>query len=559
MRAPRWLWRLLAAGVALLGVAPGAPAQSFLGRGAEDWARDLKDKKPAVRRGAAFALGKLGGGTAATADRLVELLEKDADAVVREAAAFALGEVGPTGSARAVPALRKVLVSRKEEPAVRRSAAFALGCYGGQADSALPELLSALGDGEPMVRQNAAWALGRLKHKAGEDEVRALCDRLADTDPSVRRAAAAALGDIGKDEGGRKASRPAVAALLQCCRAESDDEVRRTALGALVNVVGPEDQGTDRARGLQELLRRLQEQGADKEEVREAALALGNIGGPEARGAVKVLGDLLADVNDLEGRRLAALALASVGKDAADALAYLMAALRDTDAEVRRSAALALGHLGERAEDAVPELVKLLEPPDPSEDVQRYALEALASVGPKAARDALPTLRAVLESDRAWRLRQRAVWVMQNLSPDEVRAVVPYLERALQETKHEPRLVRYETALLLVSKFGPDVSERTRAVLLENLNDPDLKIYEGTGAAVSGSAPESKSGSGTVTEKLTGDARYLPARALERIGRKAGEGELGRKIIESLRKAAEAKDEKVRGAARDALKAITGE
>jgi HEAT repeat protein len=559
----RFALRLVVAGIALVVLGSLAQAQRFLGRGVEDWVRDLKDKKAAVRRGAAFALGKIGNAVGPRADVLGELLEKDPDASVREAAAFALGEIN-SPTARTVGALEKVLASKKEDARVRRGAAYALGCFGEEADKALPDLVAALAASEPEVRQCVAWALGQMGPKAGADGVRGLCEALADKDPLVRRDAAAALGNIGRGERGRReeersASRHGIGALLQCCKAETDPEVRRTALGALVNVVGPQHQKTDKARGVRELLNQLRREQADPEDVREAALALGNIGGPEAADAVPVLREALRNPDDLEVRQLASAALASVGKSAATALPDLISALKDPDRQVRRNAALALGHLEEKAEDAVPALIKRLEPPDSSEDVQRYALEALAYIGSKAARDALPTLKAVLKSNRAWPLRQRAVWVMGNLTSDELRQVVPDLEPVLKETSRESRLVRYETAVLLGHKLGPDAPAGTREVLLENLNDRELKIYEGSGAAVSGTTPEAKGGAGTVTEKLTGDARYLPARALERIGPKAGQGDVGKKIIASLKEAAKAEDEKVREAAREALKKITGD
>jgi HEAT repeat protein len=568
MRGLFSIWRPAIVGFALVALPGIAGAQPFLGKSASEWVQELKDPQPSVRRSAAFALGKLGNRATSAVHPLLDLLQSDKDAGVREAAALAIGEIGSTSSRQVLPELRKLLVNKKEEAAVRRGVAFALGCYGPKADSAVPELVAAVSESEDLVRPSAAWALGRLGKKAGADGVRALCEALADKDdPLVRREAAAALGEIGREErAGTKrsekeepATREAVDPLLDCCRKETDTEVRKTALGALVNVVDARDKGTDRARGIQALLHKLQQNGGDPEEIREAALALGNIGGPEAASAVKVLCETLKDKeDDPHNRRLATAALAGIGPDGAEAVPDLAEALKDPDAQVRRNAALALGNMRERAEEAVPALVKLLDPRDPADDVRRYAMEALAFIcekpGDKVILESLPTLRKVIQEDPSWRVRQRVVWVLACLSNQELKNVVDDLKPVLAEKKAEPRLVRYEAAVLLGLRLGPDAPDKTLDVLLENLNDKEIRIYEGSGASVSGTGPEAKSGTGTVTENLAGDARFLPAKALGTIGAKANRPD----IVDSLKEAAKAEDKKVSEAARDALKKITG-
>src|SRR5262249_32716523 len=156
----------------------------------------------------------------------------------------------------------------------------------------------------------------------------------------------------------------------------------------------------------------------------------------------------------------------------AAALSDLVEALKDPDAQVRRNAALALGNLREKGEDAVPALVKLLDPRDPSDDVRRYAMEALAFIcekaGEKPVLEALPTLRKVIQDGRTWRVRQRVVWVLAGLRDRELKNVVDDLKPVLEETKSEPRLVRYEAAVLLGQRLGPDAPDKTLDVLLEN-------------------------------------------------------------------------------------------
>src|SRR5262249_21162379 len=67
---------------------------SYLGKKYPDWVVGLSNKgDPAVRRSAAFALGKIGRGAAAAVPQLLHLLEKDPDAGVREMAAAAVGDI----------------------------------------------------------------------------------------------------------------------------------------------------------------------------------------------------------------------------------------------------------------------------------------------------------------------------------------------------------------------------------------------------------------------------------------------------------------------------------
>ncbi len=84
----------------------------------------LADKKPLVRREAAYALGKVGNPS--TVNSLLQVLQKDKVAEVRNAAIAALGEIG---DAAAISELVKILQrnpNSKEEFA-RRSAARSIG------------------------------------------------------------------------------------------------------------------------------------------------------------------------------------------------------------------------------------------------------------------------------------------------------------------------------------------------------------------------------------------------------------------------------------------------
>jgi HEAT repeat protein len=70
------------------------------------------------------------------------------------------------------------------------------GFAGQPADTTVSDLIDALKDPDPVIRQGVTTALGGLGPKAAPAGP-ALIDALNDQDPSVRQLAARALGDIG--------------------------------------------------------------------------------------------------------------------------------------------------------------------------------------------------------------------------------------------------------------------------------------------------------------------------------------------------------------------------
>jgi HEAT repeat protein len=129
-------------------MAPGAAVPEA----AETYRRDLASDRPAVRRQAAAALGRLGDRAAAGA--LAETLA-DADAGVRREAARALARLK---GRRATPALVKALDDA--DRTVRFYAAYALGEV--RDPRAADALVAALADPAWTVRDQAAWALRDL-------------------------------------------------------------------------------------------------------------------------------------------------------------------------------------------------------------------------------------------------------------------------------------------------------------------------------------------------------------------------------------------------------------
>jgi HEAT repeat protein len=383
------------------------------------------------------------------------------------------------------------------------------------------------------VRQNAAWALGRLAPKKGRGAVARLAKALGDPEPLVRREVATALGEFGPE------ARTAVPALLNCFKKDPDTSVRMIALNALVNVVGPEDKAA--AADLRTALR-----DRDPEVVQAAALALGNIGGPEAVPAVPVLCEALQS-REANTRRMAAAALAHIGPHASAGVASLTKALTDGDPFVRRNAALGLGRIGQKASAAVPTLAKLLDAKEP-EEIRVFAAEALGQISPEV-EPVIPTLLHHLREDGNWRVRQRAVWALARLNDPEKAGVLPALLAVLSETDFETRLVRYDSAIVLGILMGPRAPDKVVDVLLALMKDPQIQIYSGSDAKVTSAGSEAGRGKATVTPNLSGDCRGLAAKSLGFIGRKANRPE----IIRILKDAAQSPDAGVREVAEEAL------
>jgi HEAT repeat protein len=504
-------WAVL--GLALLAAPGAARAQSaqYLGKRADAWARDLTSKDPVARRGAAFALGKIGSPAVGWLRELLRALREDPSPSVRETAAFAVGAICK-GSIRASenPELLRALTERlrdDKDALVRRSAAVALGELGSDAESAAADLVKACKDSSPQVRQNAAWALGQV----GAGGVTALARALMDRDALVIRDAANSLGRLGEK------ARPALPELLGATQ-NADTEVKKAALLALVGLVTPEDK-----EAYAPLRAALIDRDIDVR--RNAALALGNIGGEEASAAVPVLVDALRQRDNPELRRQAAAVLKNIGPYAQSAINPLRGALTDPDAGLRRNAAVALGGLAKEATSAVPDLVRVLANPKEDADVRVEAAVALSRIGPApAARDAIPTLVKVLQdAGNPAKVRERTLWALRAHAQELPNhpEVFDTLNRIVREPgTHLNRMLRYDSAFILGHFQKDAVSKEVLDVLSEFLKDTSIKIFKGnevsTGAATTG---ERSGREARVVERGIKDGRVMAVQALTKIGR----------------------------------------
>jgi HEAT repeat protein len=200
------------------------------------------------------------------------------------------------------------------DPDVRNRAAEALG---DQRDPlAVPALAAALHDTDPGVRWKAAEALGRT----GEVATGVLSEALHDTDPDVRWKAAVALGESG--------SEAAIAPLVHAL-SDPDTFVRSRVARALSRYRDAALQPALTAMTAEDPLLRA-----------GAAVALGEIGGENAIHAlIHAFGD-----PDPSVRKIAESAVALQGEKA---IVPLIAALAEE--KVRDAAATALAHIGRPA------------------------------------------------------------------------------------------------------------------------------------------------------------------------------------------------------------------
>ena len=159
----------------------------------------LDEPSPVIRMSAVYALGR--NPCSKAIDLLLHLLKFDSNAYVRKATAWSLGNY-PNA-----PVLQPLIDALKNDvAAVRLWASSSLAEVGlNSAESSFPaaqQLLESLQvDGEPIVRSNCIWSLGRLYSLLSQDikiqiEETFISVLLNDREPSVRYEARIALEQL---------------------------------------------------------------------------------------------------------------------------------------------------------------------------------------------------------------------------------------------------------------------------------------------------------------------------------------------------------------------------
>jgi len=328
----------------------------------------LKDKKDAVRKGVAWALGEIRPATEATVMALGEALKDECEDV----AAMASNALGSIGAAArdAVPALTEALKDKRDK--VREQACCALGNIGQESDSVVPVLIEALKDHSSWVRASATRALGQLGQRAAAP-IPALVDQLKHSSGNIDDLAEALgrIGDVG---------------VIGLTRALTDESevVRQRAVHAL-GQLGPKAKNA-----VPSLIQALSDK---NEEVRKSAVnALRRIG-LESKLVVEPLVQVLKDKH-WQVRLEALEALVEIPAGNQVARRFLIEALKDSEFQVSRFAALNLAEIAPEAHEAIPALIELMK-----EDL-RAAVSALWKIGPKgrAAAPAITEFQSRLEA-----------------------------------------------------------------------------------------------------------------------------------------------------------------
>jgi len=162
--------------------------------------RGLDATDPDIRRLMAFEARYLGAKAVDVFPALINLM-KDGDDVIRNTVQDTLAVLAPELEAPLLGTLKD------NSPVLRGCTAYIIGQARLQADTngqrymasniAVPALIRALDDTEPLVRQQAAYALGQYGRQDARS-VNALVKALQDTDGRVAGSAAASLGRIGE-------------------------------------------------------------------------------------------------------------------------------------------------------------------------------------------------------------------------------------------------------------------------------------------------------------------------------------------------------------------------
>ncbi len=451
----------------LIGLGPEARAA------VPDLARLLPAAAPNLKLLITEALGAVGPDAAAASPQLGGILtEQLGDKKLQEAALVALFRIG-AGGRQALPAVTAAL--RGPNLGVRRLAIIVLEKIGADADGdqATIAILEALEANPPfLMLEDACYTWAAFGPKA-RFAIPYLKERrtakTAKTDRVLWNLADRTLQKIGSD---LVPSEYLPVFLSVFADATRKVHVRAYAGRALVEYAGAKADLP--VAKVEQLL------GDGDFELRGlAALALGKLG-PRARGAVPGLARLLSEDKEAAVRLKAVTALQSLGaENPPAAVPALSQALRDGSSQVRLEAAVALAAIGPQAAEAVPNLTLGLR--DTDRGVRLQAAWTLGRIGPKASPAVQALTAAAYDSDTG--LRQNAVLALGAIGSPAARAV-PALLMCLRDKQLRDRDAKafgtlWGAAVNALAGIGEPARKQIGSLeLLKNWRD----WYEVTGA-----------------------------------------------------------------------------
>ena len=368
--------------------APGA-VKSFKEQAVPELIKGLKHEKKEVRSGAAIVLGEMKA--TAAVEPLMQLVQQDKEISVRRAGVTALGTIGDV---RALPVLVSALGDG--DPLVRSDARNAVKNF---KEAAIPELINGLKNSNVQVRLGSISLLTDLKATAAVEPLMELVQQ--DKETSVRRVAVTALVAIGDAR-----ALPSLVAAL----GDSDSSVRNTARNAMKSF---------KELAIPELLKGLKH---EKKEVRSGAA--GVLGEMKAVAGVEALMEVVQTDKEGEVRGAAVRALGSIGD--VRALPVLVEALGDSDYNTSRF--YAPDAVKSFKEAAIPELLKGLK-----HEKKEVRSGAAVVLGTMKAVGAVEALMEVVQTDKEGEVRGAAVRALGTIG--DVRAL-PVLVEALGDSDY---------------------------------------------------------------------------------------------------------------------------
>jgi HEAT repeat protein len=328
------------------------------------------------------------------------------------------------------------LVSVFKKPGADRRAIGVerLAQLGPRAEAALPALIEALEDEDPMVRYAVAGVLPRLVDRPCPEVVTALLKRMdADPEASVRLAAASALANISQLD---PTVIPALIDLLDTPWNPRKSYIHGQAQDALAEIGLP---------AVPAMIQAMTEPKPLRYRGVMCPNALARIG-PAAKDAVPVLIEAMKDKTPgtHEIRKSVANALEAIGPDAKEALPVLIESLNDVEGAVRHRAATAIVAIDPSNEEAVGVLIDALD--EPKYGWQVPSAVALARIRPNDPLWLDALLKSAREDPSPWiGLRLAALEGIGRIGP-AAKDAVPMLIRSMA---HQDEQVRYWSAYAL--------------------------------------------------------------------------------------------------------------
>jgi HEAT repeat protein len=343
----------------------------------------LKDKDPGVRQQVIWSLQNVGGDSAAIVPVLAKLFKEDQNDNVRMAVVLGLWRHG----ARAVPLILDALkdkdanirrqavwtmfrlqgadlkdamptlktLMKKDDATLRQGVVQVFGRIG---ESAIPDIIEALGDSQENVRWTAAMTLRNFGPKASKSAPILINLAVKDNNQTVRIHAMYTLVNIG-DEG--------VVGLLKAVKDHKDVTVRRMAVQALSAF------GTKHTAAIPYLVEALHDK--DGPVRSQAAHTLVNMGQAGHPGLIKGL-----KIQDSTVRQVLLQGMINQNVRSKDAVPVLIECLKDGQGQIRWMSAQVLGNIGPDAAAAVDALTAALDDVEPM--VRGTARKALKQIRP---------------------------------------------------------------------------------------------------------------------------------------------------------------------------------